>query len=153
MNKFLKILALSAILVIPTQAFAGGGDNPVEGIDIIIKEAGLAGNQSSFTKSEMIAVNRLKGLEKPAMIAKIAARKAKKIPLVTPPKGGWYAVFKSGLIKEWCFECDCGSTIIKGTSLETGKKFVVTIKLKSNGSKPAIVKMKAKAAVMGIIKK
>ncbi|NRA88964.1 MAG: hypothetical protein HRU28_16620 [Rhizobiales bacterium] len=151
MNKFLRILALSVVLIMPTQAFASGGDTPVPGIDIIIK--GLTENKSSFTKSEMLAVNRLKGLEKPAMIARIAARKAKKMPLVTPPKGGWYAVFKSGLIKEWCFECDGGSTIIKGTSLETGKKFVVTIKLKSNGGKPAIVKMKAKAAVMGIIKK
>ena len=38
MNKFLKILALSAILAVPTQVFAQGGDDPIDGIDIIIKK-------------------------------------------------------------------------------------------------------------------
>ena len=73
MFNILKILVLTTFLATPFSALASGGNDPVEGIDIIIKEAGLAGQTVSFSKNEIEAVNKVKGMERPALIAKIAA--------------------------------------------------------------------------------
>lgn len=132
MFKILKALVVTAMLAIPVTAFASGGDTPIPGIDIIIKSLSNSAKPLSFTESELTTVNKLKGFEKPEMIAKIAERKAKMRPLITAPKGGWFTVLKDGLIEDWCVDCNGGETEIKATSQETGKAFVVLIKIKSH---------------------
>ena len=153
MNKFLKILALSAILAAPTQALAQGGNDPIGGIDIIIlkdpgsqpiKPFGLAGG-------ELKKYNLLKASDRAVYLSKIVAGKMNKISEGASPKGGWQKLLQTSLAKNWCSSCEV-VTFTVHTQTEKAK-YRITFKPKTNGSKPAIVKMKAKAAVMGIIKK
>ncbi|MHA1128860.1 MAG: hypothetical protein ACTSRN_07920 [Alphaproteobacteria bacterium] len=133
MFNILKILVLTAFLATPFSALASGGDDPVPGIDIIIKEAGLAGQTVSFSKTEIAAVNEVKGMERPALIAKIAARYVAKYAKDANPEGGWYRVLSKGLTADWCLECQGGETAIKAMVEETGKTFVVIIRMGSEG--------------------
>ncbi len=131
MFNLLKMLVLTAFLATPFSALASGGNTPVAGIDIIIKEASLAGQTVSFSKNEIAAVNEVTGMERPALIAKIAARYVAKYAKGAKPEGGWYRILSKGLIADWCLECRGGETAIKAMVEDTGKTFVVTIRMGS----------------------
>ena len=133
MFNIIKILVLTAFLATPFSALASGGNTPVAGIDIIIKEASLAGETVSLSDDEMAAVNKVKGMERPALIAKFAAQYVEKYAKEANPKGGWYRVLSKGLTADWCLECSGGETAIKAIAEESGKTYIVTIRIKSEG--------------------
>lgn len=124
------LAALSALLVsliAPLPLLASGGNTPVPGIDIIVKEAGIT---ASFAPRDLKAVNALKGMEKPALIGKIAAGYVTKITKGEAPKGGWAPVLSKGLIKDWCLDCKGGTTKINAKTSE-GKSITIYLKLDS----------------------
>lgn len=157
--KFLKALIFTVMLSNPFIALASGGDNPVPGIDVIIKSASIKQIKVTFNSRELAAVNKLKGKEKPTLIAKIAANKVtSKLPKYKV-KGGWNKAFKNGLLKTWCAKCNGGTTsmTVKGNGGQDRleESFNISIKLaKGNiSAKPSITKIKAKAAIKSTIKK
>ncbi len=153
-NKFFMMIALTVMLVAPTQAFAQGGDDPIPGIDIIVKKD--PGSQPirpfGLTGGDFKEYNSLKASERAVFLSKIVARKMNKISEGANPKGGWQKLLQSSLAKNWCGPCKM-VTFTVHTQTEKAK-YKITFKPKFNGNKPAIVKMKAKTAVKStIIKK
>ncbi|NRA88165.1 MAG: hypothetical protein HRU28_12415 [Rhizobiales bacterium] len=153
MNKFLKILALTAMLVTPFTALAQGGDDPISGIDIIVKKD--PGSQPikpfGLTGGELKKYNSLKASDRAVYLSKIVAGEMNKISEGASPKGGWQKLLQTSLAKNWCSSCKV-VTFTVHTQTEKAK-YKITFKPKTNGSKPAIVKIKAKAAVKSTIKK
>lgn len=108
------------------QVLANGGSNPIPSIDII-KDASIA---ASFALRDLKAVNELKGMEKPALIGKIAAGYVVKMTKGEAPKGGWAPVLSKGLMNDWCLECKGGTTVINAKTGE-GKSITIYLKLES----------------------
>jgi hypothetical protein len=60
-----------------SPAMAQGGNTPVEGIDIIIKEAGISPPIKPFSLNggEIKTLNKLKGADRPAFVLKTVAKR------------------------------------------------------------------------------
>ena len=130
---FKSIAAITLALIYSTAAFAQGGDDPIEGIDIIVKkdpsqEAIMAG---SFNPDELKVLNTLKGMDRPAYMAKVGASYAQEATRGAQPKGGWKAVFQKALVKNWNPEEKGGSTTVRA---QTGKQaYKVTFTVQAEG--------------------
>ena len=99
--KFFTSFSLAALTtVLSTLAFAQGGDDPISGIDIIIRKdpSQEAIKPFSMTGEEMKQLNAIKGVGRMELILKAAAKRTK-------TERGF---IKSGMAvmgKDWCGEC------------------------------------------------
>lgn len=107
-------------------AWASGGNTPVPGIDIIIKNVNFEG---SFSRRDLEAVNNLKGMDKPELIAKIAAGYLTKAMEGDAPEGGWAKVLTKGLMSDWNVDERGGTTAIKVRTKGSEKPMTVIFKL------------------------
>ena len=128
-RKFL-VSILAATTALSSAAFAQGGNDPIEGIDIIMKKdpsEEAIRNPFSFGEEELKTLNSLKGMDRPALIAGYAAQYAQKQARGAAPKGGWDAALKKGLIADWNVDERGGSTTIKITTLKPKANYIVTV--------------------------
>ena len=134
-RKFL-VSILAATTALSSAAFAHGGDDPIEGIDIIIKRDSSSEaiiKPVNFREEELKTLNSLKGMERPALIASYAAQYAQKQAGGAAPKGGWDAALKKGLIANWNVDERGGSTAIKFTTLKPSANYIMTVTVQSEG--------------------
>jgi hypothetical protein len=118
-------------LVLASTAFAQGGNDPVPGIDIIIKEAGIQAPiiNIGFNPDQLKKLNSLKGFDRPAYMASVGAGIAQKTARGAPPKGGWEAAFKETLTKNWTVEERGGSTTVNVATQE--QKYAITFTVRT----------------------
>ena len=134
---FKSVTAIALALGYAGISLAQGGNDPIEGIDIIIKRdalchprcPGLAGG--SFTPDQLKKINSLKGMDRPSYMAMIGAQYAQKATEGAQPKGGWEDVFKRALVENWNPEEKGGSTTVRA---QTGKQaYKVTFTVQAEG--------------------
>ena len=129
----MKHLIIASTLTLTTAlsplASAQGGDNPVPGIDIIIKNASnqAAVMSVSFTPDQLKQINSVTGMERLSHMAMVGGQHEEKAAKGAQPKGGWEAVFKQGLIKNWNPEEKGGSTTISAQTSEQAYKVTFTV--------------------------
>lgn len=79
--KLLKLSLLSLTLAVPSLSLAAGGNDPIKGIDIIIKED--PGSQPianiPFTDSEMSQYNELRENDRPTYLNKVIVPKLERV--------------------------------------------------------------------------
>ena len=128
---FKSIAAITLALIYSTAAFAQGGNDPIGGIDIIVKEdPSLAPVMSvSFDKNQLKKLNSLKGKDRPTYMAKIGAQYAEEAACGEQPKGGWDRVFQKALIDNWNPDERGGSTTLRTKA--GNQAFKVTFKVKA----------------------
>ena len=132
-KSFKSVTAIALALAYSVTAFAQGGDDPIEGIDIIIREdpsqAPIAA--VSFTPDQLKKINSVKGMDRPSYMAKVGAIYAQEAARGAEPKGGWNAVFQKALVKNWNPEEKGGSTTVR---TQTGKQaYKVTFTVQADG--------------------
>ena len=99
--KLFTSISIAAITtVFSISALAQGGDDPIVGIDIIIKEdPSLAPIKPfSMTGDEMAQLNRIKGVGRMELILKAAGKRVK-------ADEGFIKSGMSVMGKDWCGEC------------------------------------------------
>ena len=133
-RKFLLSI-LAATTALSSAAFAQGGDDPISGIDIIMKKDPSQEpiKPVSFGEEELKKLNSLKGMDRPALIAGYAAQYAQRQAGGAAPKGGWDAALRKGLIADWNVDERGGSTTIKITTLKPSANYIVTVTVQSEG--------------------
>lgn len=112
---FKTFTAIAMALAYSVTSFAQGGNDPIDGIDIIVKEDPSQAPimSGSFTPEQLEQLNALTGMERPAYIAKVTAGMAQKSIGGAAPKGGWNAVFQKALVENWNPDEKGGSTDIR----------------------------------------
>ena len=97
---FTSISIAAMTTVFSITALAQGGDNPIPGIDIIIKEDPSQApiKPFSMTGDEMAQLNRIKGVGRMELILKAASKRAK-------VDEGFMKSGMSVMGKDWCGEC------------------------------------------------
>lgn len=100
----LKIALLSLTLAAPSLAFAIGGNDPVPGIDIIIKK-----NPGSkpianipLTDSEMSQYNALKENDRPVYLSKVIVPKLEQVNKKYDYDIKWDDIIEKGVNQDWC---------------------------------------------------
>lgn len=96
-----------ATLALPTIGFAQGGDDPMPGIDIIIKidPSGDPIRHVSLSSGEIKQLNKLKGKARPNYLAKIVAPRLAKLSQGSEPPINWTKTLQQGIGKHWCGPC------------------------------------------------
>ena len=107
----LKLSLLSLTLAIPSLAFAAGGNDPITGIDIIIKKD--PGSQPianiPFTDSEMSQYNELKENDRPAYLNKVIVPKLAQVNKKYNYDIKWNDVIEKGIEQQWCITVPCNT--------------------------------------------
>ena len=104
--KLITSISIAAMTtVFSVSAFAIGGDDPIPGIDIIIKEN--PGSQLiqpfSMTDDEMAQLNRVKGVGRMELILKAASKRVK-------ADEGFIKSGMNVMGKDWCGDCQLPET-------------------------------------------
>ncbi len=114
--KLLKLSLLSLTLALPSLAFAAGGNDPIKGIDIIIKED--PGSQPianiPFTDSEISQYNELRENDRPAYLNKVIVPKLERVNKKYNYDIKWNPIIEKGIEQQWCITvpCDAKSNMI-----------------------------------------
>jgi len=136
------IIATTLMAAGTTTGFAQGGDDPIPGIDIIIKEDPASRPIKPFSvgKSSMKRLNSLNGDDRPAYLMSLIAKR------IDADEG----VVRNGtaaLRKQICSKCEIGRSI--NVKFQSGKTtYSVALKLsgigKGTAMKPALSKQAKK---------
>lgn len=126
---FKSVTAIALALGYSVVSLAQGGDDPISGIDIIMKEdPSLAPVMNvGFTPDQLKKINSVKDMDRPSYMAMIGAQYAHKATKGAQPKGGWEDVFKQALIKNWNPEERGGSTTLGAQTGEQAYKVTFTV--------------------------
>ena len=109
--KTLKILLLGLSLLLPLDLFAQGGNDPVPGIDVIIKRS--AGAHFSLTNQEMQRQNRKMSFNnRRAYLIKRMLLRLNKINRKNKWKIDWHKILYKGLDTVWCPPKECYRTVL-----------------------------------------
>ncbi|WP_201593212.1 hypothetical protein [Psychrobacter sp. Pi2-51] len=105
----LKLSLLSVTLAIPSLALAAGGDDPITGIDIIIKKD--PGSQPianiPFTDSEMNQYNELRENDRPTYLNKVIVPKLERVNKKYNYDIKWNPIIEKGIEQQWCITVPC----------------------------------------------
>lgn len=95
------------MLASPLTVFAQGGDDPIEGIDIIIKEdpSQASFRPISLSGGQLKKYNSMKASGRAVYLSKFVSEKMNKITDGANPEGGWQKLLHSSLASEWCGPC------------------------------------------------
>lgn len=99
--KYLSSISLAAITTaLSISAFAQGGNDPIPGVDIIIKRdpSSQPIKPFSMTPDEIAQLNKIKGVGRMELILKAAAKRA-------DVQDGFVKSGMSVMGKDWCGEC------------------------------------------------
>ena len=130
---FKSVTAIALALGYAAISLAQGGNDPIEGIDIIIKRdpSSQPVMAVSFNRNQLKRINSVKGMDRPSFMAMIGAKYAQKATEGAQPKGGWEDVFKQALVENWNPEEKGGSTTVRA---QTGKQaYKVTFTVQADG--------------------
>lgn len=119
--KLLKLSLLSLTIALPSLALsslalAAGGDDPITGIDIIIKKD--PGSQPianiPFTDSEMSQYNELRENDRPTYLNKVIVPKLERVNKKYNYDIKWNPIIEKGIEQQWCITvpCDTKSTMV-----------------------------------------
>ncbi|MGL1922325.1 MAG: hypothetical protein OCD03_14975 [Hyphomicrobiales bacterium] len=124
MNKLLKTLVVATMLASPLAVFAQGGNNPIEGIDIIIKEDPSQApiRPISLTGGELKKYNSMKASGRAIYLSKFVSERMNKITDGANPKDGWQKLLHSSLASEWCAPCKMVAFTVHAETKETKYK-------------------------------
>ena len=112
----LKLSLLSLTLAVPTLSLAAGGNDPIIGIDIIIKKN--PGSQPianiPFTNSEIDQYNELRENDRPAYLNKVIVPKLERVNQKYNYAIKWDDIIEKGIEQQWCITvpCDAKSNMI-----------------------------------------
>ncbi|PCJ76726.1 MAG: hypothetical protein COA53_00435 [Rhodobacteraceae bacterium] len=109
-------------------AFAEGGNDPIGGIDIIVKEDPGSQRVVKFSLSggEVKRFNALKGSERSAYLAKIAAPYLAKVGEGRSEKE-WAGMLTDALGDNWCGPCRMvGETLARDVKMKDGISAFIT---------------------------
>ncbi|WLP94225.1 hypothetical protein [Psychrobacter sp. M13] len=114
--KLLKLSLLSLTIALPSLALsslalAAGGDDPITGIDIIIKKD--PGSQPianiPFTDSEMSQYNELRENDRPAYLNKVIVPKLQSVNQKYNYPIKWDDIIEKGIEQQWCITVPCNA--------------------------------------------
>ncbi len=114
--KLLKLSLLSLTLALPSLSLAAGGNDPITGIDIIIKED--PGSQPianiPFTDSEISQYNELRENDRLAYLNKVIVPKLERVNQKYNYDIKWNPIIEKGIEQQWCITvpCDTKSTMV-----------------------------------------
>lgn len=119
--KLLKLSILSLTIALPSLALsslalAAGGNDPITGIDIIIKED--PGSQPianiPFTDSEISQYNELRENDRLAYLNKVIVPKLERVNQKYNYDIKWNPIIEKGIEQQWCITvpCDTKSTMV-----------------------------------------
>ena len=119
--KLLKLSILSLTIALPSLALsslalAAGGNDPITGIDIIIKED--PGSQPianiPFTDSEISQYNELRENDSLAYLNKVIVPKLERVNQKYNYDIKWNPIIEKGIEQQWCITvpCDTKSTMV-----------------------------------------
>lgn len=110
MNLF-KLSLLSLTLAIPSLAFAAGGNDPIEGIDIIILKDPSSQPIANipFTDSEISQYNELRENDRPAYLNKVIVPKLEQVNQKYNYDIKWNNVIEKGIEQQWCIAVLCNT--------------------------------------------
>jgi len=111
-----------------SPALAQGGDDPIPGIDIIIKKDPSSQPVVEFSLSggEMKRFNALKGADRSAYLAKIAAPHLAKVGEGRSEKE-WAEMLTKALGDSWCGPCKMvGETLAQDVKMKDGISAFIT---------------------------
>ena len=114
--KLLKLSLLSLTLALPSLSLAAGGNDPITGIDIIIKED--PGSQPianiPFTDSEISQYNELRENDRLAYLNKVIVPKLERVNQQYNYDIKWNPIIEKGIEQQWCITvpCDTKSTMV-----------------------------------------
>ena len=114
--KLLKLSLLSLTLALPSLSLAAGGNDPITGIDIIIKED--PGSQPianiPFTDSEISQYNELRENDRLAYLNKVIVPKLERVNKKYNYDIKWNPIIEKGIEQQWCITvpCDTKSTMV-----------------------------------------
>ncbi|MBU2966914.1 hypothetical protein Q4508_18215 [Amphritea sp. 2_MG-2023] len=127
MNIFKMLLSIT--LLVPTLVFAQGGDTPVEGIDIIIKAAGLSG-KVELNEGQLKRVSALKDEVRSYYLSEVIP------PMLNKAMGGKYNekelqnILLKQLLANRCNPCKAFETFsYKAKDSRTKETYSVTFNL------------------------
>ncbi len=110
----LKLSLLSLTIALPSLAFsslalAAGGNDPITGIDIIIKED--PGSQPianiPFTDSEISQYNELRENDRLAYLNKVIVPKLERVNQKYNYDIKWNPIIEKGIEQQWCITVPC----------------------------------------------
>ena len=119
--KLIKLSILSLTIALPSLALsslalAAGGNDPITGIDIIIKED--PGSQPianiPFTDSEISQYNELRENDRLAYLNKVIVPKLERVNQKYNYDIKWNPIIEKGIEQQWCITvpCDTKSTMV-----------------------------------------
>lgn len=152
MKLLIKTLLATIALTGSFSAFSEGG-NPIPGIDIIIKDASISQPIHSFglNKHQMERFNTLKVPGRSMFLAKIVAKKMRKLSKGSRPQGGWQKLLKNSIASNWCGPCKMVAFRVHAKTLQTKTKYKIIFKPRK--LKPVVSKFKGKAAMKAAVLK
>ncbi|MDN5565387.1 MAG: hypothetical protein L0G25_01195 [Psychrobacter sp.] len=107
--KLLKLSLLSLTLAVPSLSLAAGGNDPIKGIDIIIKKD--PGSQPianiPFTDSEMSQYNELRENDRPAYLNKVIVPKLERVNQKYNYDIKWNPIIEKVIEQQWCITVPC----------------------------------------------
>jgi len=112
----LKLSLLSLTLAVPSLSLAAGGNDPIKGIDIIIKKN--PGSQPianiPFTDSEINQYNELRENDRPAYLNKVIVPKLERVNKKYNYDIKWNPIIEKGIEQQWCITvpCDAKTTVV-----------------------------------------
>lgn len=114
--KLLKLSLLSLTLAVPSLSFAAGGNDPITGIDIIIKKdpSSQPIANISFTDSEINQYNELRENDRPAYLTKVIVPKLERVNKKYNYDIKWNSIIEKGVEQQWCITvpCDAKTTVV-----------------------------------------
>ncbi len=109
LSKRTFLITSLAMAGLPLRAFALGGNDPIEGIDVIVKRdpADDPVSEFSFSDDQIARLNRKQGEERvdymAGEIAMVIAAQNKELPVDVA-----YEELRAQMLKTWCGECQDG---------------------------------------------
>lgn len=109
--KLLKLSLLSLTLALPSLSLAAGGNDPITGIDIIVRKD--PGSQPianiPFTDSEMSQYNELRENDRPAYLNKVIVPKLERVNQKYNYSIKWDDIIAKGIEQQWCITVPCNA--------------------------------------------
>lgn len=124
-------MAASVSLSLVEAAYAQGGNDPISGIDMIIKEdpGSRPIRPLSLSTREIKQLNKLKGNARPKFLAKVITPRLAKISERAEASINWNKELQQGLSDHWCGPCKMATSF---TLISKSKDPEVTYKVNFN---------------------
>lgn len=114
--KLLKLSLLSLTLAVPSLSLAAGGNDPITGIDIIIKKDPSSQPIANipFNDSEISQYNELRENDRLAYLNKVIVPKLERVNQKYNYDIKWNPIIEKGIEQQWCITvpCDTKSTMV-----------------------------------------